>query len=391
MLRRQAQELGLHRLPQSVEQSPDRSLESNLLQTWDLEHRKRIWTRLFILDRCVHTSNMKKTTEQFTSLLALMLGRPRLINREDFSTPTPLNIEYPKDPARTLPLASENSPSFGMTIFVSLAHKTHDVLSLSATGVFTRDYSRLLDIHDEIYALRHELPMPAPGSQSSAATNIAALRFSILRLSLLNSINAVLMALHRPLIASHPASRSAAVDAALEGLDLQHSIFDLIPHSQSRFYGTVFSTIEACIFLCGIMTELPPQDPDEARQIRQAILQGIGRLSAIKERSALAKSGEQILRQFYQDIQVVRQPTLEQGRWCPSQPQQPDELRVNGRLGDIPIPSPLQPSYETFQSLFEIGQNSTELFDNLQNQDWELENLSQGDTDNILNYNALFS
>jgi len=49
-MHRQAQELGLHRLPQSTEQTAEDSLECNLLKTWDLERRKRIWTRLFILD-----------------------------------------------------------------------------------------------------------------------------------------------------------------------------------------------------------------------------------------------------------------------------------------------------------------------------------------------------
>ncbi|CAM1510749.1 Fc.00g082620.m01.CDS01 [Cosmosporella sp. VM-42] len=370
---RQAQELGLHRLPQSVEQASDNSLESNLLRTWDLEHQKRIWTRLFILD----------------SLLALMLGRPRLINREDFSTPIPLNIEYPKDPVRTLPLSSDNSPFSGMLIFLTLAHKIHDILSLSAKGVFTGDYSKLLAIHDEIFALRYKLPLPAPSIRSSLATNTSTLRLSILWLSLLNSINAVLVALHRPLITSHPASRSAAVSAALEGLDLQHSIFDLVPHSQSRFYGTVFSTVEACIFLCGIMVELPPQDEIEDRRIRQGILQGMGRLSAIKDRSALAESGEQILRQFYQEIQAARKPTFEQSSQFSSQPQQPQMPEETYQLRDISIPSPQQPSYENWQSIFGSGQNPAGPFEMLEDQDWDFEYPSQDNAQDFLNHPGL--
>ena len=57
---RQAQELALHCLPQNVVQRSDESLESNLLRAWDLEHRKRIWARIFILDRFVRSVTLQR-------------------------------------------------------------------------------------------------------------------------------------------------------------------------------------------------------------------------------------------------------------------------------------------------------------------------------------------
>jgi len=50
---RQAQQLGLHRLPQSVRQTAESTLESTLVDIWDLELQKRLWARLFVLDRSV--------------------------------------------------------------------------------------------------------------------------------------------------------------------------------------------------------------------------------------------------------------------------------------------------------------------------------------------------
>ena len=50
---RQAQELGLHRLPQKIEQTRTWE-EPDLVRFCDLEHRKRIWARLFTLDRYVY-------------------------------------------------------------------------------------------------------------------------------------------------------------------------------------------------------------------------------------------------------------------------------------------------------------------------------------------------
>ena len=292
--------------------------------------------------------------------MALFLGRPRLINREDASFPVPLNLKYPKNPARTLLLASETSPLLGMGSFLCLAHKVHDMLSLSAQGVFAQDYSKLQALHHEICALGYEVPPQLRVDDNDATSRTAALRHNIMRLSILNSINTVLVALHRPFITTHRASRSAAVNAALEGLDIQNSIFGLVPHAQTRFYGTTFSTLESCIFLCGIMMELPPLDPVEDRRIRQGILQGIGRLSTIKDRSILAQSGEKILHKFYGDIESSRQPNLFR-----SSNQSPHSGRDEDifPFGEWRIPSPQQPAYDFFQLLLSNDWDLGEMFD----------------------------
>ncbi|EXJ85238.1 hypothetical protein A1O3_05913 [Capronia epimyces CBS 606.96] len=356
----QAQELGLHRLPQNITQTPDDSLESKLLKTWDLEHRKHIWARLFIL----------------SSTLALALGRPRLLHREDFSTPAPLNCEYPENPSRTLPLANDTSRITTMMIFLALAHKIHDILSFSANGVFLKDYSKVLAVHNDIYALREEFPLllqHQPLQSNPASTAAQTRKLEVLRSGILNATNAVLMALHRPYIASQATSRRAAITAALEGLNLQQADFDPTSHTYSKQYGTIFYTIEASIFLCGIMIGLPSPDPGEDSHIEQAILQGIGRLAAIKDNSPLAESGEQMLRQFYHKIQNARQ-----------QPPTDFVMENDGPLSHLPIPSPQRPAYETYHSFFGGGEGTFASFDLPQDPNLALEDPSLGDWGDLL-------
>ncbi|KAK5258186.1 hypothetical protein LTR20_007118 [Exophiala xenobiotica] len=344
---RQAQELGLHRLPKTIEQTGTWE-EQDLVRFLDLEHRKRVWTRLFTLD----------------SVGALLLGRPRLLHREDISTPAPLDWDYSGDTGRVLPLSGDNSAEAGGMLFLTLAHRIHNMLAFSANGIFAQDYSKVLELHEGISSLREKASLLLHGDQSTATTpSIKTLRVRILRLTLINTVNAVLMALHRPFIASHPPSRSAAINAALDGMDLQHSIFDLVPHPQNRLYATTLSTIEASVFLCGIMMDLPPRDPVEDRRIRQAILLAIGRLAATKDWSPLAEAGEQVLRQFYHKVQAARRLPFEQTGWL-----QPDTLHgamfqgSSDQLRDIAIPSPQQPPQEMYQSLFGNGQASLEPF-----------------------------
>lgn len=51
---RKAQELGYHRLEDDCEQRPVNLVEDTLILFWDIEHKKRLWARLFILDRSDH-------------------------------------------------------------------------------------------------------------------------------------------------------------------------------------------------------------------------------------------------------------------------------------------------------------------------------------------------
>ena len=298
-----------------------------------------------------------------------MLGRPRLIHREDFSTPTPLNCDYPQDTTNTLPLSDDSSSFSAVMIWLAISHKIQDIISFSANGVFARDYLQVVTVHEELISLQERAFMPSSINTLATRSRTETLRSDLIRMSLSNTVNAVLIAVHRPFIQAHSYSRSAAVVAALGALDLQQSIMDLIPDAQRRLYGPIFSTIEASIFLCGITIDLPSQDVTEERRINQALLQGIERLALVKDRSPLAESGEQVLRQFYQKVQAARRPIIDQNGWSQSDVHQPDTLMEHHSLADFSIPPPYQPFHETYQSLFGRGQSAYAPYSSISSQE----------------------
>ncbi|KIW21433.1 hypothetical protein PV08_02013 [Exophiala spinifera] len=332
---RQAQELGLHRLPQNIA-PPGLGQELYPMSSYDLEQRKKAFSTLFTYD----------------SIGSFSLGRPRLMHREDISTPAPTAWKCHQDVTGSVQLSDESFHDAASMLFLSLAHRIHDILSLSANGIFVSDYLKVLEVHDQLSSLRDLMLHLVPENNWGKATTPEMLRRSHLRLTLLSTANAVMVALHRPFIGSHPSSHSAAVSAALDGLDLQHSIFDLIPHSHVKQWATTLSIIEASVFLCGIMMDGPPQDAAEDRRIRQAILLAIGRLSSTKDLNPLAEAGEQVLRQFYQKIQSARQPMLGHGEWHQHSTTPQTWLEQSGQLHDISIPSPQKSPQEIYQTLF---------------------------------------
>lgn len=273
------------------------------------------------------------------------------MHREDVSTSAPLNCDYPREPAKTVPIHNEKSQYTLMSLMIDLAHKKHDMLSCTANGTLERDYGKVLSLHNDLCSLRQKLQFSLQEAPPGSSNDREAHRVDIMRLLTLNHFNCILIALHRPFIRTHVSSREAAVNAALELLEEQRSILEIIPFPQSRVYGNAFYTIDASIFLCGVMVELPLTDPVQQRQISNAILQSIGVLAAMKSRSPLAESGEQILLHFYQKIQLNRRQGSVLDYWSEKEAHQPQFTKYT-RAIDYAIPPPQQQGYEIYQSLF---------------------------------------
>lgn len=308
------------------------------------------------------------------------------MHREDISTPVPTAWKCSQDGAGSVQSSDEGFHDTASMLFLTLAHRIHDILSYSANGIFGSNYLKVVEVHGQLSSLRESISLSLQEHPQGTASTLQMLRRNHVRLTLLNTVNAVIIALHRPFIGSHPTSHSAAVSAALDGLDLQHSIFDLITHPQVKQWATTLSIIEASVFLCGIMIDVPPQDPAEGRRIKQAILLAIGRLSATKDLSPLAEAGEQVLRQFYQKIQSDRRPMMDHGEWHQPCVAAPETLfQQSGQLCDIPIPSPQQSPQEIYQTLFGDQQAFLPSFGVFHNEDSPYEYSAYSISEEILN------
>ncbi|KEF61838.1 uncharacterized protein A1O9_03409 [Exophiala aquamarina CBS 119918] len=290
---RQAQQLGLHRLLQNVRQCPESTLESNLLKIWDLEHQKRLWARLFVLD----------------SAVSLVLEKPRFLHREDCLVSVPLDCEYPRDPARTIPVPNEGGKAAKTSLSLTLAHRMHDIISLSAGKSLCPDYSRVMHLHTEVCTLRDNLLSSWEIDPDRVSSNMSICQLDLKRLLSLKQFEMVLFSLHKPYIKTQSSSYMAAVNAALRHLDLQYAIFEAIPLLQRRAHDNPFYIIDISIFITGLSDEGALTGALEQDLHRKLTLQAIERLVAIKRLNPAAASSEKMLRQFCQKFPRQVQPS----------------------------------------------------------------------------------
>lgn len=184
---RQAQEIDLHRIHEDETQGDGLGVHESLLRLWECEHRKRLWARLFIMD----------------AHMAMALGRPRTIHREDCSTAPPLDCDYPSRPAQTVPrsIQHDRSPPNTFTpilFWIGLSHKIHDTLSLQASKAHLRDNSLVQSIHQEMMILLDELPPALRPSYPDTSWDQQMPHLPALRQRILTTANTFLLALHRP-------------------------------------------------------------------------------------------------------------------------------------------------------------------------------------------------
>lgn len=252
------------------------------------------------------------------SHMAMVLGRPRAIHREDCTTPPPLDCDFPLEPSQTVPIATNHArqapSSITSTIFwINLSHKVHDMLSMRAHKSRRQDYSRVQSLHQQVQSLLSDLPAALrPDSPNMSWDNVRP-QLITTRERIITASSIFLTALHRPCITTHTESRKAAIDAALSLLQAQQRLYDMISEPQYKLFGYSFYTIDSALFLMSMLTKEPIADAELVYTIHNELEKAIGRITLMKERSHIAKTGEQILRQCYQDLQFQSTPPMSIG------------------------------------------------------------------------------
>ncbi|KAE9363060.1 hypothetical protein N431DRAFT_423485 [Stipitochalara longipes BDJ] len=290
---RQAQELNLH-VQSKVDQSSD--IGETLSRLWYDEYKKRLWIVLFTWD----------------SSMALVLGRPRIINSHDCDVRLPIDCTIPDDPARVVPTAIEGGGSPPSTISPSIfqyriSQLIHEMKTTGANKRFPRDYSVVQSLHARVICLLDTLPLVLRPSTQNPDTSWDA-RFPNLmrqREQVLAAGNSFLLGLHRPHAHSNQESRSAAMQAAFTLLDSQQRFFDKTPKNQYRFFGLTFFTVDAGFLLSTLATTYPPTDQNIKQRIHLSLLQGMNRLEVLENVNAIAGSGLKMLRYCYQKMRLA--------------------------------------------------------------------------------------
>lgn len=245
------------------------------------------------------------------SYMAFVSGRPRHIHLDDCTARPPTNCDIPDDPSTTLPTVPSNNekPStFTFTMFLNqIALKIHDVLSIRSRKVIGEDRREAIQmLQQNVGDILRSLPRSMQPQDPDTSWDFISPQLPQIRQQIASTYNSFVMQLHRPYVNINNSSREIVVHAALSVLDAQQEIFNLMDAgiNQQRIYGLSFSTIDAAMLLSSLVLEQCPQGPELNQQIEKSLRQAINRLSLLKETSAIALSGMQLLGQCYSQIQI---------------------------------------------------------------------------------------
>ncbi|KAK5206266.1 hypothetical protein LTR47_011014 [Exophiala xenobiotica] len=275
---RLAQELGLHiqsHLPQSNGLSVERSLE----WLWHDEFTRRLWAKLFTWD----------------SHMALSLGRPLLIRSDDCSIRPPLDCDFPSNPSTVVHGISrpQNQPSSYTAHHFQyvVAQKAHEVVSIGAHKPGFQDYNAVRYFQNQVSSLLSSLPSVRHGASQDAN----AFHRTVSGQHMLITANSFLLNLHRAHSATQEASRHAAIQAAINILDAQQQLYDLMGDAHYKLFMLSYHSVDAGIYIAVTNAKYPVRDRQTSQKIDISLQQTIQRLSWMSARSSLAQAGGQIL------------------------------------------------------------------------------------------------
>ncbi|KAK5553011.1 hypothetical protein LTR46_009087 [Exophiala xenobiotica] len=279
---RLAQELGLHiqsHLPQSNGLSVKRSLE----WLWHDEFTRRLWAKLFTWD----------------SHMAMSLGRPLLIRSDDCSIRPPLDCDFPSNPSTIVHGISrpQNQPSTYTAHHFQyvVAQKAHEVVSIGAHKPGFQDYNAVRYFQNQVSSLLSSLPSVRHGAPQDAN----AFHQTVSGQHMLITANSFLLNLHRAHSATQETSRHAAIQAAINILDAQQQLYDLMGDAHYKLFMLSYYSVDAGIYLAVTTAKYPVPDRETSQKIDVSLQQTIQRLSWMSARSSMSQAGGQILRPVF--------------------------------------------------------------------------------------------
>ncbi|OQE19204.1 hypothetical protein PENFLA_c019G07943 [Penicillium flavigenum] len=277
---RQAQELGLHRHKEIYQ--PDQA-------------------------------NVDKTLSLFC-FMAMILGRPRMIHRDDCDAKLPMECSIPRNPSTAVPMAvrPDESPST-TTVSASLfryaiACKIHEMRAIKADYPHPKVYSVIRKLHEDTTSSLNGLPSSIRPDYPDTSWDLECPYLPHLREELKMTANLFLMNLHRPYIFSSTESRKAALQAAFTTLDSQLLSFAQAKQHQYHLFGLAFYTVDASFLLSIIAISCPPENHEARQNIENIVHRSIESLSTMERYNPIAKTGLAIVQRCYIKLKEAFKP-----------------------------------------------------------------------------------
>ncbi|GAB1194137.1 hypothetical protein APSETT444_003378 [Aspergillus pseudonomiae] len=255
------------------------------------------------------------------SLMAMILGRPRIIHPDDCNMKPPIDCNIPKDPSKTVPMTVQpGEPPNGPTTVSAglfrydLACKFHELRALKADRPHLKDHTIIKGLHEQVISLLENVPPYLRFKNPDPSWDREYPFLPQLREEVFMTANLFLMTLHRPHILASAESRKAALEAALATLESQQRFFGQTSEHQYPLFGLAFYTIDASILLSIIVASYPPHSHEPRQYVYHVLQQAIERLSHIQPYNPIARAGLGIVQRCYEKLkEACHSPAMTSG------------------------------------------------------------------------------
>lgn len=241
----------------------------------------------------------------------MILGRPRTIHPDDCDVQLPLECNIPHDPTTTLQGTREaqgerDSPNTVSTnlFMYRISDLWNTVKALKADKPLPPDSAVVQRLDEQLRGILEAVPPTLRHQNPNTSWDARRPYLVQQREDVLTKAHLLLTALHRPHMASRPASRRAALQSAIITLDSQQRSFARTSPHHYKLFGLSFYTVDASLLLSVVATmDLPLRDDVQAN-VDRVLLQAIKRLSVIEPHNPIARSGLAILHKCYNEFRA---------------------------------------------------------------------------------------
>lgn len=252
--------------------------------------------------------------------MSLILGRPGGVDVRHGFPSIPIDAAIPKDQSKTpvVPRDEAVEPPTPLTRGLwlwQLSRALFDIRELEEDGPYPKDFSKVDKVRQKIMAI--DDCKPAVFRRKNPDTRwddypdmkwLPTVRYYVAQLHEFN-----LMALHRPYMFHRRESRSNALKASIEMLELQRLTFKGLPPESWRKYVSIapsgyvantglgsftlfFGSFDAVVLIASVYILFPHEHPELRDISLQQFQWTIERFSAMQERNPFARSAQGVLK-----------------------------------------------------------------------------------------------
>jgi len=234
--------------------------------------------------------------------MAMILGRPTMINDRHCNVTPPLDCEIPSDltkpPVPRGPL-DPPTPFTERLLDYQLANIVNEIdeMEVKVDKPLNLDFSSIDLMHSKILSFTEFFP-PALAIQNRDTSYDNHHPFLAAQTELLKaSAFCLIVGLHRPFVFTRDRSKQELVKASLVILDSQTRVFQMTKEHHHTIYTLCFFTFDPAVLVAAVIITSPASlDPEILDACMETLREGQKRLEILGQRIKLAEKGAAVLK-----------------------------------------------------------------------------------------------